>query len=109
MSADVLLLPSRAEFTPHVINEAYAFGLPVIASSVGAIPEMIEDGVTGYVVRSGEDPNEYSDRMERLLRDPKLLSRMRPTVRERFDREMSQEAASRRLNRLLEHVVSRQV
>jgi glycosyltransferase involved in cell wall biosynthesis len=49
-SHDVFLLPSISEGTPKVILEAMAYGLIVVATSVGGIPEIVEDGVNGFLV-----------------------------------------------------------
>lgn len=48
--SDFLVLPSRSEGRPNVIMEAMASGLPVIATAVGSVPDMIRDGVTGLLV-----------------------------------------------------------
>jgi glycosyltransferase involved in cell wall biosynthesis len=52
---DVLVLPSRAEPFGTVLSEAMAVGTPVVATRVGGLPEVVEDGVTGRLV-SPEDP-----------------------------------------------------
>ena len=48
--ADVFALPSRGDCLPQAVAEALACGLPVVASAVGAIPEMVGEGVTGRLV-----------------------------------------------------------
>jgi glycosyltransferase involved in cell wall biosynthesis len=50
---DALLLPSTLEATPYVIIEAMASGLPVVASNVYGIPEIVRDGETGILVDPG--------------------------------------------------------
>jgi glycosyltransferase involved in cell wall biosynthesis len=52
--ADVFVLPTLADALPHAVLEAMAAGLPVIATRVGAIPEVVEDGVTGLLVAPGD-------------------------------------------------------
>jgi glycosyltransferase involved in cell wall biosynthesis len=63
-SSDVLILPSHAEGLPMAIIEAFAFGVAVIASSVGAIPEIVIDRNNGLLVSPGD-----VDALERAIRD----------------------------------------
>lgn len=76
MSAlDVFCLPSRQEGCPNVVLEALASGVPVVASRVGGVPELLEDGKTGYLVPP-EDPAELAAALRTALRrswDPVLL------------------------------------
>lgn len=53
-AADLLLLPSLSEGMPGVVIEAGLVGTASVASKVGAIPEMIEDGRSGFLARPGE-------------------------------------------------------
>ena len=73
--ADFLLLPSRRDPFPRVIMEAMCRGIPVVASRVDGIPEMVEDGVTGLLVEP-EDVEGFVVAVARLLRDPDLRARM---------------------------------
>jgi glycosyltransferase involved in cell wall biosynthesis len=70
-----LVLPSRWEMLGHVILESFAFGRPVIASRMTAIPEWVEDGVTGFTVPSG-DVDALAARCFELLSDPAAAERM---------------------------------
>ncbi|MFH1812407.1 MAG: glycosyltransferase [Pseudomonadota bacterium] len=54
-AADVLFHPSRADTAPLVVVEAQACGLPVVATAVGGIPELVDDGDTGHLVAAGDD------------------------------------------------------
>lgn len=61
-SVDILLLPSYNEGLPYVIIEALAAGLPVVATTVGGIPEVIEDGVNGFLI----EPRDYQALARRI-------------------------------------------
>lgn len=85
---DILVLPSYAENLPMVIVEAFACGLAVIATPVGAIPEVIVDGHTGLLVQPGDDAA-LASAIERLVKEPGLRSLLgegaRRMYRERFE------------------------
>ena len=53
-AADLLIAPSRSESMPAVVIEAGLCGLPVVASDVGAVSEIVIDGVTGYLTKPGD-------------------------------------------------------
>lgn len=73
--ADILILPSHTENMPVSVIEGMAAGLPVIATRVGAVGEMLEDGVTGFVIEP-RDAAALADRLARLMRDPALARRL---------------------------------
>jgi glycosyltransferase involved in cell wall biosynthesis len=76
-SIDVLVVPSRAnEALPMVVAEAYSAGVPVIASRVGGLPEVVSDGRTGFLVAGGE-ANELSRLLARLVSSPAIVRSMR--------------------------------
>jgi len=88
-AADVVCQLSRwEEVFGWMIAEAMAHGKPVVATRVGGIPELISDGVTGYLVARA-DAAAMSDRILQLLGDPALRARMgasgRDTVARKFD------------------------
>ena len=64
----LLALPPLQETAPVVILEAMAAGKPVVATDVGGVRDLIEDGRTGYVVPAS-DPSAMADRIRRLLSD----------------------------------------
>ena len=81
--------PVQADPLPTVILEAMALGIPVVATAVGGIPEMVEDGVTGVLVPPGDAPA-LEAAIGRLLGDPAAARVMgdagRQRARERFSR-----------------------
>ena len=74
-SADMLVLPSFAEGLPVVLMEALASRIPVIATQVAGVPELVEDGVSGFIVPPG-DVDTLAVRLDRLLSDPELCAAM---------------------------------
>lgn len=86
-SADCMVLPSYAEGLPMAILEAMACGLPIISTKVGAIPEVITDGVEGYLIEPG-DVQALADRIVRLGQNEQLRKQMgqagRRLVRQNF-------------------------
>ncbi len=60
---------------PTVLLEALASGLPVVSTPIGGIPEIVDSGVEGLLVREG-DPGPLADALERLLTQPGLWDRM---------------------------------
>ena len=77
--SDLLILTSTTEGLPRSILEAMATGLPVIATKVGGVPEIIRDGVDGILVDSG-DSDAVAEALERLL-NPSVRSAMGQTAR----------------------------
>jgi glycosyltransferase involved in cell wall biosynthesis len=67
--ADIFVLPSRGDCLPQVIAEAMACALPVITTSVGAIPEVVCDGETGLIVPPGS-PRDLARAVAALVADP---------------------------------------
>lgn len=65
----VFVLPSCSEGLGRVVFESMALGLPVIASRVGGIPDIIEEGVTGFLVPPGDEPA-LADRLRWILAHP---------------------------------------
>ncbi|MFN0153785.1 MAG: glycosyltransferase family 4 protein [Gaiella sp.] len=84
---DAFLLTSANEGTPVVLIEALAAGVPAVATKVGGVRDVVDDGISGYVVRAG-DTHAMAERLERLARDPELRRRMgeagRAKVLERY-------------------------
>ncbi|MFG5117995.1 glycosyltransferase [Methylorubrum sp. POS3] len=92
--AAALVVPSLwYEGLPMVVAEAYAAGTPVIASRIGALADLIEDGVTGLLVTPG-DPVDLARAMDRILADPSAARRMGLAARAAYLRDWTEEATT---------------
>jgi|tagenome__1003787_1003787.scaffolds.fasta_scaffold20844400_2 glycosyltransferase involved in cell wall biosynthesis len=82
--ADLLVLPSRGESYGMVVTEALAHGLPVVASSVGGVPEALghgEDGSTPGMLVRPDDADGLAGVLRRWLEDPRRRRRLRRSAR----------------------------
>jgi glycosyltransferase involved in cell wall biosynthesis len=79
---DAFLLPSANEGTPVVAIESLAARRPGVATSVGGVPDVVDDGVDGFLVPVG-DVDAMADALERLARDPDLRRRFGDAGRDR--------------------------
>ncbi len=73
--ASIFTLPSYHENLPVSILEAMAMGLPVVATNIAGVPEMIEDGRNGFLIQPG-DYRFLSEQIIRLANDPELRQTM---------------------------------
>jgi glycosyltransferase involved in cell wall biosynthesis len=90
-SIDILAMPSRRESFGMSAAEASATGLPVIASRVGGLPEVIEQGVNGILVEP-ENIQELAKAISSLANDPELRKRMGQNGVEMAKRKFNAEA-----------------
>ena len=102
---DALVVPSLwPEPLPRTAFEAYGFGVPIIGSDRGGIPETIEEGLTGFVF-SPDNLTGFRELLEELVRDPGRLDAMRPAVIER-SRDFDPGRVIRDYTRVYEQAIS---
>jgi len=78
---DIFVLPSVSEACPNALLETMAMGLPVVATRVGGIPALVEDGRTGLLVPPG-DPPALARAIAGLIEDPVRAAAMAARARE---------------------------
>jgi len=102
----IYVLPSYNEGLPMSILEAMAHGLPVVATSVGGIPEAVSDGVEGFLVPPG-DVAALEDRLQRLLSNKALRRQMGEAARRKVERLFSAEVVVPQLEALYSELIGR--
>jgi sugar transferase (PEP-CTERM/EpsH1 system associated) len=85
---DAFALSSRSEGMPQAVLEASVAGLPVVASRVGGLPELIDDGVTGLLFPCG-DATALAAALRRVLRDPALARGLGEAARAKAEAKYS--------------------
>jgi glycosyltransferase involved in cell wall biosynthesis len=105
-NARLLIIPSEwYEGFPMVIAESFACGTPVLASRIGSLDELIEDGVTGRKFTPG-NPEDLAAAVRSLLGDDASLVRMRTNARAYFDAQLTEQQNFARLTRAYTEVIA---
>jgi glycosyltransferase involved in cell wall biosynthesis len=92
--ADVVVLPYTEASQSGVIPIAYTYGKPVVGTTVGGLPEMIEDGVTGFLVPPG-DERRLAEAIVAVFRDDAQRRRMGDAGKRKIERECSPSVIAR--------------
>jgi len=93
-AADAVIVPSRSESFGLVALEAAACGTPVVASAVGGLLSLVDDGVTGRLI-PGRNPQDYGAALTEIIDDPTLRAAMGAAGRERASHYTWHSAAER--------------
>lgn len=105
-AADVLVLPSLNEGRPNVILEAMACEVPVVATQVGGIPELVTHGENGFLV-APENAHDLAQALIVLLRDEALRLNMGKTGRQKiFESGLSWQQCAQQMKQLYQHVMT---
>ncbi len=102
---DVLAHPSLDDAFPTVLLESLAAGVPIVASRVGGIPEIVDEGQTGHLVPAG-DAEALATAIRQLLADRTDIDAMRSAARATAAQRFSTEAWVTRLSRVYDEVLS---
>jgi len=99
--ADVVAVPSQEDNLPNLALEAMSAGRPVVAFANGGLPELVENGRTGFLARSG-DVEELAALLAAALSDPDRLAAMGRAARDRIERENALEVQAGRYRDLFQ-------
>lgn len=105
--AGVTAVPSIwPENCPMVILESFALGKPVVATNVGGNPELVEDGVTGYLVEP-RNPDQLADRLVGILANGELAERMGQSARKKAESDFDMNRHVAKIERIYEELLHR--
>ncbi|MDB5289195.1 MAG: glycosyltransferase [Phycisphaerales bacterium] len=99
-ATDVFVMSSFAEGVPVVLMEAMAAGVPVVATRIAGVPELVEEGASGFLVPPG-DARSLAERVRTLLDDPALRQRFGAAGRAQVEAEFNLATESQRLVQIL--------
>ena len=103
--ADVLILPTRADCVPMVIAEACAYGLPTVATSVGGVGTVVEDGTTGRLMSAAAGAEAWADAVLQLTDDREAYAAASHAARRLYDRSLNWPTAVQTVVRLLRECI----
>ena len=103
---DIFVLPSYSEGLSLALLEAMAAGLPVIATAVGGLPEVVTDGDNGLLIPP-RDAAALAGALERLLADPALAQRLGANAREHVREHFSLDRLGREINEIYGELVEK--
>ena len=104
-NASVLVVPSQAyESFGLTIVEAMAFGIPVVTTNVGGMPEVLADSHAGYVC-SKDDPAAFAEAIINILGDPVLASALGRNARQSFEQRFTADTMGRNYQKLIEVIL----
>lgn len=102
--ADIFVFPTLNEAFGLVAVEAMEYKIPVVASAEGGIPDIINNGNSGYTVEKN-NPMALASAIERLLKDHELCNRMGKAGRKLFEEKFTEEVFEKRMKECLNDAV----
>ena len=104
--ADIFVLPSLSEGAANVVMEASSSGLPVIATEVGEVPQIVLDGKTGILIKP-KDVDGLVSALKKLIDNPLLAKEMGRLGRKRMEKGYSWEIICKKIENKYQEVINR--
>lgn len=101
---DIAVFTSHSENMPYVVLEYMRAGKPIISTRVGGIPEMIREGEEGILIDPG-DPDQLTQTILKLIREPALAQELGKNVRKRFLKEFTEDKVIDTISRVYNQII----
>ena len=105
--SNILIYPTSNDAFPLVNIEALQHGIPIIATSEGAIPEIVDDGITGFVVEK-KSPQQIAVKTELLINNPGLRKKMGEAGKKKYLEQYTLDKFENNLKKVFEEILSRE-
>lgn len=103
---NLIVLPSLTEGLPAVLLEAMALRIPVVATRVGGVPEIIEDSISGILVPS-QNPQALAEAIIKIYKNPEITSKMTNNARSRFEKYFTINETACRYEKIYEELLEK--
>ena len=103
--ADLMLYPTQNDAMPLVIIEAFQFSIPVIANKIGAIDEIIDDSINGFIV--SKEPGIITQKIKLLNNNRDLLYKMGQAARKKYEEKYTFSIFENNLKNVFEDLLKR--
>jgi glycosyltransferase involved in cell wall biosynthesis len=100
------LLPTRAECFSIALCEANAYGLPILSTHTGGLPELVWEGQNGFLLPPEARGDQYAARLREIYNDPNKYKEMRASSREQFETRLNWDAWGKHVNEILRVAVN---
>lgn len=99
----LLILPTRFDCTPIVINEASAFGIPSLIANSGGVEGHLKENINGYLIPYEDKGDKYAKKIEELINNPSTYYELRKSTRELYENKLNWQNWTSELKDLLNH------
>lgn len=101
----LLFVPTRAECYGIVFNEAAAYGIPVLSTKTGGVPEIVIDNYNGFTLPLENGPNDYLKIILELINNPSLYEELSSNAREKYLAENNWNSFGKNVRNIIENVI----
>jgi len=96
-----LLLPTRFDCTPIVINEASAFGIPSLVARTGGVEGHLKEGINGFTVSYSDEGSEYANKIDHLIHHPEEYLKLRQSTRTLYSEQLNWEKWTEQFKKII--------